>query len=386
MKCIFLLFLGFSLSTFSQSLERQLYTTYFKSLYLYEPAVIRKQKIESLTILSSEFRKDSMTFSALKEKAVFRKDGRPISHVVYTDFHRDSILYDYRYDSLGNLVEFKKWKPKNRWEKNDNVEQHFFFKYAQNRLEQVFSFYMNHDMQVEMMQRCDSLKYETDQEHVTIFTGNEKGFKIGLFKELRFIYPLNLRATHVLYSPASKALSPPVDDENLWNNSGEYGNENLKLIQKITGTKCIDNRIVQVAETINFCSKDSLNSVLLKGTKIMSYVMEDSGTLIIDTLIKELIIKSDLLSIQPTSMEDRVSRTISHQYFNYDMRLLRIETSQESSRGMREHFLDSSTVSFTYFDFGLIQMKQEEHQWRSACDTNSEAIRFVESMTLTKWE
>lgn len=387
MKTTSLLFLLFITSVgFGQSLERQLYTRYFKPLFNYEPAVIRKQKIESLTVQGSEYRKDSLTFTAVKERVVFRKDGRPISQVIYTDFHRDSILYDYRYDSLGNLVEFKKWKPKNRWEKNDNVEQHFFFKYAQNRLEQVFSFYMNHDMNFELLQRCDSLKYESDEERITIYTGNEKGFKIGLSKDLRFIYPLNTGATRVLTALKNKALSLPVDDEILWNLSCEYGSENLKLIQKITGSKCVDKRIQQVSETINFCSTDSLYNTRLKGTKIMSYMMEDSGTLIIDTLNKELIVKSDLLSIQPTSMEDRVSRTISHQYFNYAMRLLRTESIHESSRGTREHVLDSSTVIFTYFDFGLIQMKQEEHQWRSTYDTNSETIRFMDLMTLTKWE
>ena len=76
MKCIFLLFLGFGLTAFGQTIERQLYVRYFKSLYPYEPAVVREQQLEEVT----EWRTDQWQHDTLTKRtkfAQFRSDGRP---------------------------------------------------------------------------------------------------------------------------------------------------------------------------------------------------------------------------------------------------------------------------------------------------------------------
>lgn len=391
MKKVFLLFLILiSNFSFSQTLERQLYTKYFKPCFVYEPAVIRKQHVEVLEIQSSEYRKDSLTFTALKEKAIFRKDGRPCSHVIYEDFHRDSTLYDYRYDTLGNLIEYKKWKPKNRWERHDVVLEHVYFKYSNSRLEQVFSYYMSDEWNTEILQRCDSLNYESNQGTLVIYSGNEKGFKIGLTKDMRFIYPINTRATLVLTATVNKTLAPPVDDEAMWNEQCVYESENLKMIQKITGTRCIDRNIQDAARVLSYSVRDSLNRKDMEISMPMHHMMQNSRALILDTVHKELIVKSELLSIQPTSMEDRVTRTVCYQYFTYDMRLQRTETREESSRGTREFFVFNSFVDFLYFDFGFVSKKREVHLWENKfTDNKTESIEPIvveELMRLVKWE
>jgi hypothetical protein len=162
----------------SQTLSRQLYEHYFKGLYKYEPAMVRENNISSLEVFASEMLGDEVIYQGKKEWVDFRKDGRPIQQITWDVYHRDSIITDFSYDSLGNLVEFRQWIPKRSNMDPLRELEHAFFQYEVGYLIKVFSYSMKNGDNYSTLNYCDSLNYSADKQKVSILHGNANGTKV----------------------------------------------------------------------------------------------------------------------------------------------------------------------------------------------------------------
>jgi hypothetical protein len=148
-------------------------------------------------------------------------------------------------------------------------------------------------------------------------------------------------------------IDKPTNNEKAWFKPRSYKDPEMRKIQLLMENKCLDyvitpyddfGRDIRPKVTFERAAFDSLTSAFF-----------------IDTLERRLFIKSNSFFSQPTSLEDRITHTRSIDRYNFQMQLLISESIRETSRGQREYIRDSSQTFYTYFDFGLLQHKQEYH-------------------------
>lgn len=138
MKHVIFFFCILSLKASAQTAQEQLLDTYVNGVFLYEPAFIAKNKIAAVSTYETRLREDSVLYSYELDRMLFRKDGKPVRTCSWIDFHRDSVWTDFTYDSLGNLVEMRRWK--NRINQKEEFERIYklcevYFQYFDNGLQ-----------------------------------------------------------------------------------------------------------------------------------------------------------------------------------------------------------------------------------------------------------
>lgn len=345
-----LLFCLTAFAGFSQTTDRYLYEYYFKQLYRYEPAMMRENKIDSLEVVSFQKRGDEETDQGRKEQLSFREDGRPIRQINRADYGKDSTVSDYSYDRLGNLVEFRRWIPKHISYQEDRVLERQFYQYENNQLVKVFSYAMVDGNNYLTLRFCDSLSYSQDLQKVTIMHGNADGSKVIFNKTPKFSYPFKAQNNTIFTATEKNRSDKPVDKESSWSVSCTYPNPELKEIQSRIKTSCLNPVFIQAFQ--------GSGARLTYNRKVFD---EKSTSCFIDTLEQRLFVKSDMYFRLPTSLEDRETKTLSTDRYNFQMQLLISESVRESSRGQREHSRDSSQTFYFYFDFGLLQRKLQYH-------------------------
>lgn len=362
MKLLFVLFTIVPLSCFAQSPERQVYLHYFKPLFAYVPALIRENKVQSLSTHVSETRNNTVEFEGIKERIEFREDGRPTLYTAKDPSYGDSIYKVYTYDSIGNLIEYNSWSSSTRKSSANRNLGHHFFIYEGNRLKKAFYYNAryNGDNNLVLIQ-CDSLIYNDKKQTIVIRSGSA-GDKIIPFNGSPTTFHSNLKIHEQTFPfNESAANEKPVDKEQLWAESIVYSQKELKNLQRIT--KCTDLSA--------FVKMTGCNGVFIDSAQIMAEkklfpernygLFNESCVLNIDTIRQSVYCKTSTGGIEPTSLEDRVHSTVSLHIFDYRLRLLQTESIYESSRGSYERSRDSSITIYTYYPFGLLARKQEFH-------------------------
>lgn len=352
MKSTILLFCLVVFTGFGQTINRQLYERYFKQLYTYEPAMVRENNIDSLEVFYSKKWGDETWLQGKKESISFREDGRPIQRITWEIYDRDSVMEHYRYDSLGNLVEYRQWIPKGINEREDKVLRNQFYQYRDNLLINVFCYSMINGNNYLTLRFCDSLSYSADFQKITITHGGADGSEVIFNKIPQFSYPVKARNNTVFIATEKARPDKPVDKEIFWSAPCNYSVPELKEIQSRMKTPCLNPLVVQSFYMLQ-SKKD------LKVTYDRAVLGLSVNAFFIDTLEQRLFVKNSRYSRQPTSLEDRETRTISTDRYNFQMQLLISESIEERSRGKREYSVDSSQTIYTYFNFGLLQRKLE---------------------------
>lgn len=315
--------------------------------------MIRENNINSLEVFASEKQGDEVTYQGKKEWVDFRKDGQPIQQITWDVYHRDSIITDYSYDSLGNLIEYFHWIPKrSRYEELKVLEQ-VFFQYEAGKLIKVLSYSMKNGDNYSTLNYCDSLSYSLDKQKVRILHGNANGTNVVYQKNPRFIYPFNTKIQIDLVATEQEQLDKPIDNEDSWSTPCNFINPDLKKIQSRIKNKCLNRGIITSYgfERISTPKVTFERSVFDSLTEVF----------FVDTLNQWLFIKSNSFFSQPTSLEDRITHTRSIDRYNFQMQLLISESIRETSRGQREYSHDNSQTFYTYFEFGLLRRKLEYH-------------------------
>lgn len=345
MKCIFFLFLGFGLSAFGQSIERQLYVRYFKSLYPYEPAMVREQQMEEV----SEWRTDQWQHDTLTKRikfAQFRSDGRPTFYSLKQPYGGDSLIYTFQYDSLHNLVEYKLWSPHNVTYQGPKYFAHNVYRYDGNRLKTVQLYAYSESWSMERLIQTDSLVYANDMKNVTIHTGKN---------------------TVVLKSDETLGeTTKAIDREKDWKQPCQPNDAVLQPIQRFFQVECISDFIRRSGEHNTFFYHGEMN----RGGRLVyteSEFKQLSTGYFLDTLKKELFTKSVTFTAEPTSMADRITHTATLSHFNPALQLEYTITTREVSRGnyeysgYNEYTKDSIQSFYTYAPFGWQQQRLEYH-------------------------
>ena len=339
MKCFFILFLLVSSSVFGQSIERQLYVRYFKSLYPYEPAVVREQQMEEV----SEWRTDQWQHDTLTKRtkfAQFRPDGRPTFYTLKQPYGGDSLIYTFQYDSLNNLVEYKLWSPHYVTYQGTKYFAHNVYRYDGNRLKTVQLYAYSESWSMEGLIQTDSLVYANDMKSVTIHTGKNT---VVLKSEV------TLGANEML-----------IDRETDWKQPCKPNDAVLQPIQRFYQVECISDIIQHSGKHYTIFYEGEID----RGGRLVyteSEFKQLSTGYFLDTLKKELFTKSLTSIIEPTSLEDRHTKTKTVYHFSPDLRLDYTIAICETSRGTYEYRMDSIQTFYAYTLFGWQQQRMEYH-------------------------
>lgn len=339
MKCFFILFLLVSSSVFGQSIERQLYVRYFKSLYPYEPAVVREQQMEEV----SEWRTDQWQHDTLTKRtkfAQFRPDGRPTFYTLKQPYGGDSLIYTFQYDSLNNLVEYKLWSPHYVTYQGTKYFAHNVYRYDGNRLKTVQLYAYSESWSMEGLIQTDSLVYANDMKSVTIHTGKN---------------------TVVLKSEVTLGANEKlIDRETDWKQPCKPNDAVLQPIQRFYQVECISDIIQHSGKHYTIFYEGEID----RGGRLVyteSEFKQLSTGYFLDTLKKELFTKSLTSIIEPTSLEDRHTKTKTVYHFSPDLRLDYTIAICETSRGTYEYRMDSIQTFYAYTLFGWQQQRMEYH-------------------------
>ncbi|MFT7612591.1 MAG: hypothetical protein ACI9J3_001554 [Parvicellaceae bacterium] len=342
-----------------------LYETYFKRLYKYEPSLIRENKIEILKITMNRNTPGVEDTSNLKQKVTFRKDGRPKQMVEWHEYYATPTIIDYSYDSLGNLVEYRHWTsvgyPSGTGKADREVER-IFFNYHQNQLTNVFNYSQRNSNKYLTLNYCDSLSYQLENLKVTIIKGNGNHINIRYQSNPRFVYPINKNSIREFITEKPEPLVELPGQEILRNKDCPYSNKTLIMLQEITGRKCLPKEIINACNEGLFWSMESTEDTL-EVIFDRSSLSSQKNTVYIDTVGQEIFVKSHYSMSEPTSLENRITSTFTTQIYDYALILRQTNEIRESSRGIREYSKDSSQTYFTYFDFGLMQGKEQIHYY-----------------------
>ena len=344
-----------------KAVNRFIYETYFKRLYKYEPSIIQENKIETLTINAKRKTEGSPNSSKLKQKVLFRKDGRPKQMVEWYEHYPTPTITDYSYDSLGNLVEYRlrtsPGHPTGTGKLGREIE-HLFFTYNKNQLTKTFSYSQRKGYDYLTLNYCDSLSFQLENKKVSIIRGNANDSKIIFKSKPRFIYPIYKKKVNEFVA-TDPALVAPVGQKSLWTQSCAYSNKTLIALQEITGLQCLNTDIVNVCKGVGvFWKTDSAVETpeLIFDIKSLS-TREDA--IYVDTITKTIYVKTHFFISEPTSLENRNTSNETTQIYDYSLILRQTNEVRESSRGQREYIKDSTQTFFTYYDFGLVQRKVE---------------------------
>ena len=335
-------------------LNRILYEQYFKSLYHYEPSIIRENNIAYLEVKSNRKIGDSLVFSRINQKASFREDGRPIHVVEWNEYPQDSMFKDYSYDSLGNLIEYRYWFPKEGiyGKKEIGEISHLIFHYTDNLLTKVFGYSNSNGSNNSTLYLYDTLSYNLIEQKVSIFHGNANKIIHYAFNE-------------------KESINKSTDKESIWETDCVYYNPALNELQRLTGKQCFNRDIINL---FNGVSLGPLGFEPITKIQAMTFdtlnFFKDNNAVFVDTLNQKIYIKQNFTTMQPTSLEDRITNTQSIQTYDYLLRLIQTESVRESSRGQREYSKDSSQTFYTYFNFGILQRKLEFHYIKTKYHTN----------------
>ena len=339
MKCFFILFLLVSSSVFGQSIERQLYVRYFKSLYPYEPAVVREQQMEEV----SEWRTDQWQHDALTKRtkfAQFRPDGRPTFYTLKQPYGGDSLIYTFQYDSLNNLVEYKLWSPHYVTYQGTKYFAHNVYRYDGNRLKTVQLYAYSESWSMERLIQTDSLVYANDEKSVTIHTGKNT---VVLKSEVAF-----------------GEKEKVIDRETDWKQPCKTNDAVLQTIQRFFQVDCLNDFIQHSGKHYTIFYEGEIDRV---GSLVFteSEFKQLSTGYFLDTLKKELFTKSLSSIIEPTSLEDRHTKTKTEHHFSPDLRLDYTIAICETSRGDHEYVIDSIQTFYAYTSFGWQKQRMEYH-------------------------
>ncbi|MFY7990757.1 MAG: hypothetical protein ACOVO3_08480 [Fluviicola sp.] len=374
MKYFFILFLLVSSSVFGQSIERQLYTRYFKALFPYEPAMVREQKLEEIT----EWRTDQwqhVTLTKRTKLALFRADGRPTFYAERQPFGGDSLISTYSYDSLNNLVEYKSWSSHNVSQQGTKYNTHYVFTYSGNRLQKVLLYAYDESWSSKRLVYAHTLTYSPDLKHVTINNGKT----VTTLQEI---------------GDWSKKVQA-VDKEELWKTNCQYADTSLRVLQRFYQIACLDEVL-----------KAGLNQQHI----LYQFNVQNSGKLVyneadfskqtvgfyLDTVKKELFSKSVTSMSEPTSLADRFTHTATLSHFSPSLQLDYTITTREVSRGnyeyngYNEYSIDSIQSFYTYTPFGWQQQRIEyhypTHQMQLQTNgTESEKSSYMPNYVLKEW-
>lgn len=344
----------------NKPLDRFLYETYFKQLFKYEPAMIRENHISHLKVISKQKIGDSLISSSVNHKILFRQDGRPMQMVEWSTYYHDSLITDYSYDSLNNLIECNVWSPSHKYAMNGKlIKSRSQFIYQGRKLFKVLNFYNPNGGNNLQLNRYDSLSSSLFESKITIFYGalakanvivNPNSHKLPLVKFNRFqVY--NFVESNEKY----------FDDESFWAVECTFMDTTLIKLQKLTGNLCFSNYEVNVIKNNGNIFSPFENENLPIHPKLNQNMVKIGKQLYIDTSEQRIYKYQNFFYSEPTSLENRNTSTNSVSIYNYAMRLLKVESVRESSRGQYEYGKDSSETYFSYFDFGLLQLKQEFH-------------------------
>jgi hypothetical protein len=339
MKYIFFLFLGFGLSAFGQSIERQLYVRYFKTLYPYEPAIVRDQQMEEISEWQTHrWQRDTLTKRT--KFAQFRPDGRPTFYTLKQPFGGDSLIFSFRYDSLNNLVEYKLWSPHYVTSKGQKYFAHNVYRYDGNRLKTVQLYAYSERWSMERLIQTDSLVYASDEKSVTIHS--EKKMVV-------------LKPEETL-GESAKA----IDRESDWKQPCKSTDAVLQPIQRFFQVDCLSDFIQYSGKQQSIFYEGEIDH---GGSLVYteSEFKQLSTGYFLDTLKKELFTKSLTSIIEPTSLEDRHTKTKTVYHFSPDLRLDYTIAICETSRGDHEYVIDSIQTFYAYTSFGWQKQRMEYH-------------------------
>lgn len=417
MKQLAILFCLISCGASAQTLKEQLLDK-CEEYFTYEPSFIRENKIASLTIYETELAEDSVVFHREKERYMFRKDGRPLYTCSWSDYHRDSVWTDFKYDSLENLIEMKRWKPSGFYQKNKEIER-VIWKYESARLTGIFRYSCAYTTDHLSLISCDSVIYSENGIPIEIWTGGTQA-NVECQANPVFIYPV-VNKTKPELPRYREALNKRIYVRDRCTAPCNYSDQSaLQKLSEVTGVKCIpcevDHRLpFNLTKTtdslgiIEFASKPHgnepqyrLEHISRKRVRIGMEkssdgdetadtipVLDYSEFLRIDTNLQKIRVQRVDVMVQPTSMEDIVTYTRMILYYDFSFNLLLEEVYQadlgrQYGHSSRAEYKSYETL-FQYFNNGLL--KQSVQIFEPLHKFGQSSRRIDKTTTkLTYWE
>lgn len=377
--------------TLDKPLNRFLYERYFKQLFKYEPALIRENKISHLEVVSRQKIGDSLISSTVNYKISFRKDGRPIQMVEKNDYYGDSLITDYTYDSLDNLIECNVWKPEYFYDTAPRlVKSRSCFIYRGRNLLKVISFYNPTDSYYLKLNRFDSISTSLFESKFTIYYGQLTNSNIVVAANSVSLPKVKFNQFQKYNFIESSEMY--FDDESRWDVECTFSDSILLKLQSITGKLCYSKAELRLIRRYgNFFNSNDIKEITINQF-IDHDLFEVDTQLFVDTMEQKIYRYQNSFMSEPTSLENRNTSTNSVSIYDYTMCLVKVESVSERSRGQHEYNRDSSETTFTYFDFGLMKLKREVHydvnRFRNEMDEHrNRRVWIIEEETvINKWE
>ena len=387
--------------------------------FTYEPSFIRENKIASLTIYETELTGDSVTlFPREKESNTFRKDGRPLHTCFWTDSHRDSVWTDFKYDSLGNLIEMNRWRPSGLYQKNKETER-VVWKYDGVKLTGVFRYNCARTASYLTLVSCDSVIYSEQGIPAEIWTGVTEGI-IPYMENPVFIYPV------VNKSKPGSSFYREKNEKRIYvrdrctSPCNYFHRPALQKLSEVTGIKCVPcaiehrlpSHLIKVKDTlgiIEFVSKPDANdsrNVMKRLPRKRAWIgMEKSSDdweavdtvpgldysefIRMDTNLQKIRVQTVGINVQPTSMEDIVTytRMILHYDFSFNLLLEEVyqaDLGRQYGHSSRAEYKSHETL-YQYFDNRLQKQSVEIFELLHKFGQSSRRIEKTTTQ-LTYWD
>lgn len=307
------------LISFSQGLSRQLYKHYFERMFEYEPSLIRENNILKIIKHKTLLIGDSIVYNQVEDSTTFREDGRPVNRIYWYNNHRESILCNYTYDSLGNLTEVREWQSETG-STSQQERLYIRFNYNSKQLKTIFRYRGNYRENYLMMESCDSLNYLKNKPQVEIYTG---------CISQNIIFSADIPPVFVPYENNKQILDytitgnseKPIDKKAVWENENRCNYDYIPALaelKKITGRNCFPSTMLNAIHPQMVKTMEN-DSIIEFGFMKLSDSIEPLGDILhIDK--KNQTIKLQTIEVQhiPTSMEDYITqyRTIFHYDFS----------------------------------------------------------------------
>lgn len=362
--CFLILTLGISNSFFAQDLEEAVRHYYLDEHFRYDPNLIRQEQIASIDKTEFHYRYDSIYYQIynpvqqelaaaieerfrqepdsserglLLERHLFREDGRPLRIEHMKTWRSDSMLIEFRYDSLNNLVQKTVWQPSKNPPYKMRENEVFQWEYQGKKLVGFYRYLTpNESPDRLMLFTCDSVAYDTANASVTLFTNHERHRKKTdtYFHRDSFVRPVQTKLTfYPNYKPKSSIVEYTSRIDKKQFDSCGYSNPKLPdLIAGQTGFRtCFSPDLPWLHSTFNKVVKsDSLTEIYLAETGIWDksgfFPQLDSNNVIrIYPKEQRLTVQTvgEWMSIKQAGNEHHYTREVKH--YDFQMRLLMTE-------------------------------------------------------------
>ncbi len=397
MKSLFAILLSvFSLCSFAQNIEEAARHHYLDEHFVYNPALIRKEKIKAIEKVVYSYEKDSITHQVTTERHTFKENGLPLRIESMKTWASDTAIVDFQYDSLNNLVRKTVWRYANSYPYKMREWQIFYWKYQEKKLIGSYSYNTVNDYPERLVQYAsDSIAYDHAAGCVRLFSNyswHTKNNAIRTNPDVSLVfypnYKLETRIGHT-YTEVRE-----------FDSCGYYNAKLPNLLAGLIGynecfspgLKWLNSRVDSIIkgdtltiihlEGLHKPGKDLSKTELTRSFKTQSWFFADldnTSWVRIYTEKQQIVVQTvgEGMSIKQAGNEHHHTREVK--YYDYRMRLLKVERftsdywqgidSYDMPQSERRHSPERlETEVYDYYDNGLLKsiVWESERLWQSS--------------------